>query len=737
MITAGEYKNSLFFFVCIANITIGTFQEVRSKLTIDKLSVITQSHVRVIRDGHEKSVNQEEIVLGDTVVLALGNQICADGVVIASNYLEIDESLITGESHTIKKQLGDPVFSGSYVVSGSGAVKITAVGKSSYANQLTAQAKYEKKSNSQLMRTINFIIRSLTIVLVPLGLGLFLRTYLVSFDYSTSVLAMTAACVGMIPAGLVLLTSVALAVGAFNLVRHKTLTQSMPSIEMLARVDVLCLDKTGTITDGRLSVHEIVPIDRDITDVEIAMAELSGALPNDDKTMQALLAKFSATNNWHVEKTLPFSSSRKMSACMFKEFGTFVMGAPEFVLPTMDSSLKETISSYTSRGFRVMLIAIEKQNGLETSRKNRFDLLQTGNSVEISQYLSPFALIVLADHLRDSAPATFQFFKEQEVEIKVISGDDPQTVSTVAQMAGIPNAEAYIDMSKFSSVKGYTELLNNYTVFGRTTPDQKREMVQSLKASGRVVGMTGDGVNDAMALRVADVGIAMASGSEATRAAADFVLVDSDFSSMIEVVREGRRVVNNIEGVASLYLTKTIYSVMLTLLFMALSFRFPFQPIQMTLLGFFMIGAPSLFLTFEPNYQPMHDRFIHYLIKDAVPAAMLVVLNMVVIQVIGLITPLSTAELSTLSLLLNGVVCMFLLIRVCRPFTRIKQALVVVLVGGFFCGFLFFSSFFELTSIFNSLALIWIPLVVLVYPLYQLFTRFVLSIESHWLARKA
>jgi cation-transporting ATPase E len=389
----------------------------------------------------------------------------------------------------------------------------------------------------------------------------------------------------------------------------------------------------------------------------------------------------------------------------------------------MDDTLRQKISSYTTRGLRVLLVA-QSRDTLPQSR------------TELPSALSAFALIVLADHVRQSARATFAFFKEQGVEIKVISGDDPQTVSTIAAMAGIENASRLVDMSKIAEGESLDELMATHTVFGRTSPAQKQEMIRALKRRGRMVGMTGDGVNDVMALREADVGVAMASGADAARTVADFVLVDSDFSSMVQVVKEGRRIVNNIEAMASLYIVKTLYSVILTILFILLPFDYPFQPIQLTLLNMLMGAVPSFFLMFEPNYHPMNDRFAHRLVKDAVPAALLVVLNIIVVQIIGTFIALTPVQLSTLCVLLNGAIRIFLLLRVCQPYNAAKRVLVGALIVGYLCGFVFLGSFFELAPVFNELALIWVPLVALSYPLYQGLTKVALRIERWWLDRQ-
>ena len=744
VLTTGEYRNGLFFLVAVANTFIGSAQEIRAKLTIDRLAVLTQAYARVLRDGRTHEIATDEVVLNDTILLALGTQVCADGVVLDVEGLEVDESLLTGEANPVAKRVGDKIFSGSFVVAGSGAAQATSVGAQSYAQSISADMRYEKKSNSQLMRIIRIIIRVLTFTIVPLGALLFARTYFSEGDYSTAVLGAVAATVGMVPEGLVLLTGVAFAVGAYHLVKHRTLTQSMPSIETLARVDVLCVDKTGTITDGTLNIDEVVPLVSATTytthtthapstpstaaAIDTALREFVATLSNNNETAHALHARFGGGGSWTVEHAIAFSSERKWSATSFATHSTFVLGAPEFVLPghEMPPDVRAAINERTACGLRVLLFA------------HSFEPLDEGTTTPPAN-LTAYALIVFADNIRETATNTFAFFAEQDVAIKVISGDDPCTVSTIAAKAGVAHAERYIDMSALEldsdlkTADGTTldDIMETYTVFGRTTPAQKQEMIRVLKRNGHTVGMVGDGVNDTRALREADVGVAMASGSDAARTVADFVLIDSDFSSMVNVVQEGRRVVNNIENVASLYLVKTMFSMMLTVLFIFLPFVYPFVPIQLTLVNFFMIGVPSFILTFERNYHPMRDRFVQRFIRDAVPAALLITLNIIVIKTIGDAAGLPFEQTSTLSTLLNGVVGMCLLMRITQPYTRTKLVMNTVLAVGFMSGFILFGAFFELVPIFNELAVIWVPLVVLAWPLYQGLTYLALFLSEH------
>ncbi|MCL2492408.1 MAG: HAD-IC family P-type ATPase, partial [Coriobacteriia bacterium] len=717
VVSVGQFKNGLFFLIVIANTVIGVYQDIRAKLTIDNLAVIVATHARVVRDGDERSIPQEEVVLGDVVMLSLGDQVCADSRVLVSDNLEIDEALLTGESNPVLKESGDKVYSGSFVVAGSGAVEVAAVGQDSYAQQIAAHMRYEKKQNSQLMRIVNFIIKMLAVVLIPLSIALFVRTYMNTGDFTDSILAMVAAAVGMVPEGLMLLTGVAFAVGTYNLVKHRTLTQSMPSIETLARIDTLCLDKTGTITDGSLIVDDVIILIDDEDSVADELSELIAAMGADNDTARALQDHFGTIGTWRSTASAAFSSSRKWGGHTFGEKGTFVLGAPAFVMPHLEESLANEVSHYASHGFRVLLFA-SSPHALEGS--------------ELPPGLDARALVILVDKVRSSARKTFEFFNEQGVEIKVISGDDPETVSTTAILADIEGANYFVDMSRVPESAAFGELMESYTVFGRTTPNQKQRMIAALQDDGKVVGMVGDGVNDTMALREADVGVAMASGAGAARDVADFVLVDSDFDSMVHVVKEGRRVVNNIEKVASLYIVKTIYTVILTIIFILLPFEYPFLPIQLTLINVFMIGIPSFFLTFTPDYRAMHDWFAHRLIRDAVPAAILVILNVVAVQLLGGLINLSFEQISTLSVLLNGIVSMLLLRRVSQPYTKAKIAMNVAMIIGFVCAFVFLRDFFVLENVFNQLALIWVPYAIGSYYLYEEFTKMTGFFERWW-----
>jgi cation-transporting ATPase E len=515
----------------------------------------------------------------------------------------------------------------------------------------------------------------------------------------------------------------------------------------------LCLDKTGTLTDGTLSVSEIAVLDPSFGSspdllqnlsllaspdsslglpqegtlessqevIKTILVQFVAANVDDNDTAQAMQKEFTGSSCWSKEQIVPFSSERKWSGVSFKEQGTFVLGAPEFVFPEMNENLCEKISAYTLRGLRVLMFAQSAQSLEENILPDK---------------LEPVALVILADSIRESAKATVDFFNEQGVEIKIISGDDPQSASTIAGIADVKGSERFIDMGHLPPDISYEELMDAYTVFGRTSPLQKQEMIRALKSNGKMVGMAGDGVNDVMALREADVSVALASGSEAAQMAADFVSIDSDFSSMVNVVREGRRLVNNIEAMASLFIVKTLYSMVLVVFFILMPFEYPYLPIQLTLLNLLMGMVPTFFLMFDPNYRPMNNRFAHRLVKDAVPAAVLIMLNVIALQIIGLFVPLTLAQLSTLSVLVNGAVRLMLIVRVCKPYNIYKVHLAIVVIAAYVCAFLFAGSTFELVPVLNETALIWAPMVVISFILFQVFTKIALRVEQWWLGRR-
>ncbi len=702
IIMVGSYKNLLFMGVVISNTLIGIIQELRAKSNIDKLSIITQSKVTTIREGERITLPQEQLVLDDIMFIANGNQVCADSKIVFTEGLEVDESQLTGESKPVSKNIDDSVMSGSIVVAGSAYVQITAVGTENYVSKLSLEAKREKKPTSQLMRAINTIIKTLTFVILPLGIALFATQFTKGVGFEAAVLGTAAAMVGMIPEGLVLLTGVAFAIGAINLARRKTLVQCLPCIETLARVDVLCLDKTGTITDGKLNVTELVCIGCTKDAIATIIADVVHNLNDNNPTAVALKNKFSQVTGRKAALKIPFSSARKWSGCQFETGESYVIGAAEFVLNEINAEITEKINAYSSQGFRVLGLA--KATG---------DL----NSTETDNQL--LALIIISDNIRPEAPSTFNFFKEQGVEVKVISGDNPVTVSNVAVRAGLSQAGNYIDMSAVSDQESYEKLVEENTVFGRVSPFQKRKLVKALQNNGHIVAMTGDGVNDVLALKDSDCSIAMAEGSDAARNVSDFVLLNSDFSSMINVVREGRRVVNNIERVAALYLVKTIFSVILTLIFIFLPLEFPFQPIQMTPASTLTVGIPSFFLALKPTYRRIRGRFIREVLRFALPGALCIITNLIIIQIFAPFVGLNYDQTSTVSALMSGVFGLIVLYYVSRPVDFWRKIMIAVLTTAYLSVFLFFGSFFSLTSLFSETIFLYLPLTLVSLPLFK------------------
>lgn len=714
VILVGELKNTMFLGVAVANTAIGIFQEIRAKLNVDKLAIVTQTKVTAIRDGNQISIPQEDIVLDDVMLLAVGNQICTDGVILLSEGLEVDESLLTGESDSIKKAKDSLVMSGSFVVAGSALVKVTAVGENSYAAKLTSDAKREKKPKSELIRAMNSIIKFLTFTIIPIGILMFCSKYFTTYDFKSAALGATASMIGIIPEGLILLTGVAFAVGAVNLTRRKTLVQSMPCIETLARVDVLCLDKTGTITDGTLTVIDTVLYgDASMDETESAISAVTDALTDDNATSKALKHRFKNHPSWEVNQVVPFSSKRKYSGCSFKEKGSFVIGAPEFIFSELPRQVQEDIDQFSAQGYRVIAFAHSSENFSETA---------------LPEQLSLRALIVISDHIRPEAPDTFRFFAAQGVDIKVISGDNALTVSSICKRAGLKGAEKFIDMSTVADDADFKKLSETNTVFGRVTPYQKQKLIMGLKENKHTVAMTGDGVNDVLALKEADCSIAMAQGSDAARTISDFVLLDSNFSSMVSVVKEGRRVVNNIGRVASLYLTKTIYTVVLSIIFIFIPMAYPFVPIQLSLISTLTVGIPSFFLTLKPSYQQILGRFISKVLIDALPAAIMIILNLLVIQLIGGIFHLESSWISTLCVIMTGVVQFILLLKVSKPLDLIRKVMIGLLITALGAAMIFFGGFFSLSNLFTPIAFVYIPLIAVSVVCYKRLSLLILRI---------
>ncbi|ARW21035.1 cation-translocating P-type ATPase [Levilactobacillus brevis] len=703
VLVTGSYKNLLFLGVVVVNTAIGIFQEIRSKRQVDKLALLSESKSRIRRAGKIVVHPQEDIVQDDILEIGRGDQLPVDALIRQTTGLEVDESQITGESTPIIKVTGENLTSGSVILAGRAAVQATTVGHGSFVKQLAHSAKQQRRTASQLLTIINRIIKALTFAIIPLGVALFVSSMMRGQDLNRAILGTVASMVGMIPEGLVLLTSVALAAGAFTLGRRHVLVRELPAIEALARVDVLCLDKTGTITSGQLQLDRVEPwAETNLETTQTILAQLVAATSDDNETAQAIQQAL-GTPTVTATTVLPFSSGRKWSGAIWDK-QAYVMGAPEFIFDQVPAGLQSRIHTLAGQGYRVLVLAAAK--ALATPRPTAPRAL---------------GLILITDELRPRAKDTFSFFANQDVALKVISGDNPVTVASIAQRAEIAGAERLVDMSQVGETPDYGQLVRDYTVFGRVTPQQKEQLIKAYQAAGHTVAMTGDGVNDLLALRQADCSIAMASGSEATKSLADFVLVDSNFDAMINVLNEGRRVINNVERVASLFLIKTMYSVVLTLIFIFMSRSYPFEPIQLTPISSLMVGIPTFFLALQPNYARIADRFMKQVMEIAAPAAVCVVGYILVVMALGTQFQLSFATTSTLSVLMTGLISLNALLMVARPLNRFKIGLVVAMAALFAIIFLFFGPIFSLVNLLNwRLALIYLPLMVSVEPIFLL-----------------
>ena len=685
VILVGSPHSALFMGVILSNIVIGSFQGIRAKHTIDKLSLISSPKASVLRDGQRQTIQVEGVVLDDILLLSAGGQICSDAVVAAGE-CEVNESLITGESDPILKQPGDPLLSGSFVVSGQCSAQVEHVGAENYASKIAGDAKYMKKRNSEIMDSIDLIVKIIGFGILPIGGLLFWKQYFVLGDtFQGSVVSTCAAMVGMIPEGLVLLISLAFAVSVLKLSRHKTLVQDMYCIETLARVDTLCLDKTGTITEGSMQVDAFEPLPGHTQEeMEEALSALVNNLQDDNPTFMALKEHLPGQSPWHAAGTVPFSSARKWSGAYFPGKGAYAMGAGEFILGEGFAPLRPQAEGYAQNGQRVLLLARSDEN---------FD------GKELPGGLVPMGMVLISDRIRREAPRTLRYFADQGVDLKVISGDNAVTVSQIARRAGLDNADKYVDATTLETEEDIRRAVKEYAVFGRVTPQQKLAFVKALKGDGHTVAMTGDGVNDVLALKEADCSIAMASGSDAARTVSNLVLLDSNFASMPLVVQEGRRSINNLQRSSSLFLQKTIFSALIGVLFIFINYTYPFEPIQQTLISSLTIGVPSFILALEPNKDRLRGRFIFNVLKMCIPAALTMTANIVVLCTLSQPLGLAPGEMSTLAVVLTSLTGFIMLFKVCTPFNPLRGFLFGGLLTVFVGALLFLGDFFSLTSL--------------------------------------
>ena len=698
VILTGSFKNILFLGVIFSNIIIGSFQEIRSKRIIDKLSLISAPKVYVVRGGKKKSITVNEIVLDDLVVLKSGNQICADSIVTEGE-IEVNESLITGESDPIVKKAGDSLLSGSFVVSGECYCKVVHIGKENYANKIAEDAKYVKKPNSEIMDSLNAIVKTVAFALIPVGALLFCKQYFITGDtWQQSVISTVAALIGMIPEGLVLLTSIVFAVSVIRLSQKNTLVQEMYGIETLARVDVLCLDKTGTITEGTMLLEKLLPLENHTeSEMKNMLSALNKNLKDNSSTFEAIKNYAGENSNLSASNIIPFSSSRKWSGAYFEKEGSYVLGAGEFVLGEKYNSYINLTHEHTSMGKRVLTLVKYKENFCGKNLPENPEVI---------------GFIVISDKIRAEAPETLKYFKEQGVDIKIISGDNAAAVSSIAKCAGLNTADNFVDATTLLTEDDIKAAASKYSVFGRVTPQQKLSLVKALKEQKHTVAMTGDGVNDVLALKEADCSIAMASGSDAARTVSNLVLLDSNFASMPKVVAEGRRSINNLQRSAALFLTKTGYAIFIAVFFIFVAATYPFEPIQLSLISSLTIGIPSFLLALEPNRERIKGKFIMNVINKALPPALTTILNIITLVILEGVMGLQSEQISTLAVMVTTFTAFLLIIKICRPFTFLRALMVGVLAGAFVVAVLFLRDLFSLVAISFNMLIILIILMV-------------------------
>ena len=688
----GSYKNMLFLFIVIFNTAISTIQEIHSKRIVDKLAVMATSKAKVIREGKKEEISIHEIVLDDIIEFHTGNQIPTDSILLEGEVL-VNESFITGEPDTIEKKAGDMLMSGSYIVSGKCIAKVEHIGEDNFTSQISSGAKYVKKINSEIMSSLQKIIKILTFIIIPIGIALFYSQFHVQgATWQTAVVKTVAAVIGMIPEGLVLLTSTVLAVSVIRLSRSKVLVQELYCIETLARVDTLCLDKTGTLTEGNMEVRKYIPLNKDKKEMANILANIAKASEDENSTIEAIRNSFTQIGQeFQAIKKVAFSSKEKWSGIQFKEQGTYIIGAPEIVLKENYKKYEKEIQEY-AKDYRVLVLAHSHQK-LEKQK--------------LPQTLDLVGYILILDKIRKEAKQTLEYFEKQGVNIKIISGDNPVTVSKIAKQVGVKDFDKYIDMSTVSEKK-IEEVANQYTIFGRVSPMQKKQLVVAMQKQGKTVAMTGDGVNDVLALKTADCSIAMANGSDATKSVSQLILLDSNFASMPKVVAEGRRTINNIQRSASLFLVKTIYSTILAIMFLIMGDSYPFIPIQLSLISVVTIGIPSFILALEPNKEKIQGHFMQNVIAKAIPTGLTVAINIFAINSLhewGIIPTAYYSSLCVISTGICGIILLFTLAKTRKseesklPFSIFRLSLVIILTIIFILGLTILDGLFNIAPL--------------------------------------
>lgn len=707
----GSFRDLTFLPVIVLNTLIGIIQETRAKKVLDNLTMLNAPHAMVIRDGKKSQINAEDLVIDDIVIFEAGNQVCADAEVCAGE-VQVNESLLTGESDEITKRKGDQLMSGSFIVSGQCHARLDKVGADSYISRLTLEAKaMQNTEQSEMIRSLDKLVKWVGVAIIPIGIILFIQAFVFQGEgFRSSVTSMIAAVIGMIPEGLYLLASVALAVSSIRLAQKKVLLHDMKCIETLARVNVLCVDKTGTITENTMEVQDVIPTkeyeEGELRPLSELLGDFTAAQSSDNITMEAMKRYFKIASGKKAVAKTGFSSASKYSSVTFEE-ASYVLGAPEFVLKEQYENYEEAISAHASKGARVLVFGTAKEEP---------------DGKPLKEAVTPLAYVLLANPLRQEAKETFTYFAEQGVEVKVISGDNPLTVSEVAKEAGIAGAERYVDASTLHTEEEMRAAVLNNAVFGRVTPNQKRKFVQILKEEGKTVAMTGDGVNDVLALKDADCSIAMASGSDAAAQASQLVLLESDFSCMPEVVLEGRRVVNNIQRSASLFLVKNIFSFLLSLVSFVFMFTYPLEPSQISLISMFTIGVPAFFLALEPNKNIIKGHFLTNVFLKALPAALTDVLAVGALVIFGRTFGVSSADISTAATMLLSIVGFMILYTISAPMNVLRG----VILGGCIVGLLFCSIFlndlFAITGMTTKCVMLFVVFAIATEPVLRYLT---------------
>ena len=710
----GSFRNLTFLPVIIINTMIGIVQEIRAKNVLEKLNMLNAPCASVVRDGNILQMASEERVIDDIVIFKAGNQICADAVVV-SGEAQVNESLLTGESDEITKTCGSQLMSGSFVVAGECKARLTNVGEDSYISRLTLEAKeVQTGEQSEMIRSLDKLVKFVGIALIPIGILLFVQGYFFNHEtFRNSITSMVAAVLGMIPEGLYLLASVALAVSSMRLAHKKVLLHDMKSIETLARVDVLCVDKTGTITENTMSVKQLVAAEPGEEERELNLSDLVGdfvgAMSSDNSTMEALKDYFTENTKKEADRIVPFTSAAKYSGAVFGD-KSYVLGAPEFVLREDYDTFKEEIQKHARRGYRVLVFG--RYNGALEGKK-------------LTEKVAPLGYILLANPVRAEAPETFAYFAEQGVEVKVISGDNPLTVSEVAKEAGIRDAEEYIDAATLKTEADVENAIAKYTVFGRVTPAQKRQFVKALKKQGRTVAMTGDGVNDVLALKDADCSVAMASGSDAAVHASQVVLLESNFACMPQVVLEGRRVVNNIQRSASLFLVKNIFSFLLSLFSVVFMITYPLEPSQVSLISMFTIGVPAFFLALQPNKEMIQGHFLTNVFLKALPAGLTDVIAVGALVVFGQTFGVDSVDISTAATMLLAIVGFMILFKICQPFNAVRIAVWIGCIIGLLGCSIFLPDLFAITGMSTECIMLFVVFSIATEPVLRYLTLLV------------